>query len=395
MLCWNRFLGYSVATISLVLTLGCSEAGPHSELEQWSLQRELTIGSIDDSDQALTRVGSLAVDAEGTIYLTQPQEHLIRIFSSAGELVRIAGRAGQGPGEFQSMGSLGWLGDSLSIGDFRNQRVSLFSREGTFIRSLNLVSPLIDEVFSPSVPERMLPDGTALVRPSFASNSIDEGTVTARPLFRIDTIGAVILKLAEASVENYQLSIRIGSGALFTSQQFGDAPLLAMPPRGAYAMVVDRTAATEESGGVIWLRKISVEGDTVFTREITYDPVPLPQQVVDSVLDLQAEQIARFPVFGSVREARAALDDRTFVPAFYTPVNQVRIGSDDKIWLKRENTPSPDARWDIISPEGEPLAFVVLPASSTIHESRGDLVWATEHDELDVTYVVRFRLVRE
>jgi hypothetical protein len=390
-----RCRSYVIGAVCLVVVCGCGDFDPQGELDQWSLERDLTIGSVSDSDQALTSVGSVAVDARGTIYVTQPREKLIRIFSSAGEFVRTVGRDGQGPGEFQSMGYLGWMADTLYISDLLNQRVSLFGGDGSFVRSLNLLSPLIDDVFLPSVPDRMLPDGTALVRPNYRARSSDGDTVTARALFRIDTTGAVLLRLAETSLENEGFSIQMGNAAIAGAQPFGDSPLLALPPDGKDVAVVGRDAASEERRGLIIVTKITADGDTVFRREIPYNPIPLPRQIVDSVLDARAERYSNIPFFDSAREARQALDDVVFVPAFYPPVSGVRAGSDGMLWLKREAIAGPQARWDILSADGDPVAYVLLPSSTVIHESQGALVWATERDELDVTYVVRYRIVRQ
>ncbi|MFG1691429.1 6-bladed beta-propeller [Gemmatimonadota bacterium] len=386
---------YLIGALCLVGVWGCGDFEPLGDLEPWSLERELTIGSIDDSDQALTSVGSMAVDARGTMFLTQPRERVIRVFSSAGEFVRTVGRDGQGPGEFQSMGYLGWMADTLCIGDFLNQRVSLFGRDGSFVRSLNLMSPLIEDVFLPSVPDRMLPDGTALVMPNYLSRSDDGDTVTARPLFRIDTTGAVLLKLVEKSLDNEALVISMGTAAFAGPQPFGDSPLLAMPPDGGFVAVVERAVASEDGRGLIHVSKITIDGDTVFRRDIPYNPIPLPRHVVDSVLSARAENFSNLPFFESVREARQALEEVVFVPDFYPPVSTVRIGSDGRFWLKRENIAGPEARWDILSTDGDPIAHVLLPSSTAIHESQGALMWATERDELNVTYVVRYRIMSQ
>lgn len=381
--------------ISVLLLVACGESPSTAGIPEWRLERDLTIGSIDDPEQSLTAAGTLTVDEEGTIYLAQPRDHQIRLYSRSGDFLAVIGREGQGPGEFSSIGYLGWLGDTLYVGDSGNQRISFFGRDGSFLRSIRLAWSVIDNVFTPRTVSRVLRDGTVLVQPSFASRLLADGTITSRPLFRMDTTGTLLRTVAETSLENSQLSIQRGTGGLYGSQPFADAPLLALAPSGEFVVVLDRTAATQDRGAAMQLRKITVDGDTAFTREIPYSPIPLPGEVVDSLLAARAESFANSPMFGSVREAREALNDAVFIPSYYPPASRILVASSGEIWVQRENVSGSERRWDILSPEGDPVGRVVLPGSTRIHDSKNGWLWATELDELDVTYVVRYRILRD
>ena len=294
--------------------------------------------------------------------------------------VQTIGREREGPGEFGVVGFLGWLTDTLYVTDRRNQRVSMFLADGLFVRSTRLMSELIDDVFPPSVPNRMLSDGTALVQPG-----------TASPLFWIDAEGKLLGRVTQFELGNSRLSIVLDDGALSATQPFSDAPLLGLPPSGDYAVVLDRYVATS-APGVMRLHKVSLDGDTLFTRELSYDPLPLPRTDVDSVIGSFAETFGEFPMFGSVRAARQALEEHFFVPAYYPAASRISVGSDGKIWVRREATGSTERRWDVLSSDGESLGHVMLPPTTVIHESQGELLWTSERDELDVSYVVRYRV---
>ena len=99
-------------------------------------------------------------------------------------------------------------------------------------------------------------------------------------------------------------------------------------------------------------------------------------------------------MFGSVREALEALHDAVFIPAYYPPASRILAASSGEIWMQRENLGGSEVRWDVLSPEGDPVGRVVLPGSTRIHDSKDGWLWATELDELDVTYVVRYRILR-
>lgn len=54
---------------------------------------------------------------EGAVYIAQPQESRIRVFDDDGTFVRYIGRAGDGPGEFRSLGWICLRSDTLWASD--------------------------------------------------------------------------------------------------------------------------------------------------------------------------------------------------------------------------------------------------------------------------------------
>lgn len=55
--------------------------------------------------------------------------------------MRIVGRQGSGPGEFQYVASMDWIGDSLWVADGRLPRVQVFSDTGRLLRGITAVLP--------------------------------------------------------------------------------------------------------------------------------------------------------------------------------------------------------------------------------------------------------------
>ena len=60
------------------------------------LQESARIGSSDSENYALTFVGGVAVADGGTLFIMQPVEHMIRVYSPSGNFVRQIGRRGSG-----------------------------------------------------------------------------------------------------------------------------------------------------------------------------------------------------------------------------------------------------------------------------------------------------------
>ncbi len=50
--------------------------------------------------------------------------------------------------------------------------------------------------------------------------------------------------------------------------------------------------------------------------------------------------------------------------------------------------------WLVLDPSGEPAATVVTPAALRVLAITRDRVWGVESDELDVDYIVGYRIVR-
>jgi len=377
----------------LYLTSGCGEPSIQGRTPEWELEPELRIGSLDDPEQALTSVLALTLGPEGEIYVSQPQEQCIKVFSSSGQFLRTIGRKGEGPGEFIALGDMGWLADTLYVSDYLNQRVSFFGPDGSYLRSMSNAWPMIEEVFSPVLISRLLDDGTALVVAGFASRAIADGTVTAHPVFRMDTTGHVLRKVAEVSVQNSQIAVQVGGGTLYTDQPFGDAPLLGISPSGDFVVILDRRAARSRDDATMHFIKITSNGDTVLTRDIRYDPVPFLTELIDSVLDSRAAD--RAGMFGSAQEARKALDQRMFRPAFFPPASNLVVADEGWIFVRREALPGPEVLWDALSPEGVHLGSVSLPSSAQVFRATDTQVWTTERDEFDVTYVARYHIRKD
>jgi hypothetical protein len=104
--------------ITSAVVVGCGNSAAVGEArETWDLAREFRMGSIDDPEQSLTHFSELQVGPDDAMYIPQPREQRIRLYSRDGGLLRTIGRLGQGPGEFQTITRLGWSGDTLWVAD--------------------------------------------------------------------------------------------------------------------------------------------------------------------------------------------------------------------------------------------------------------------------------------
>lgn len=96
-------------------------------------------------------------DSRGRVYLAGPYASQILVFDSRGRFVRRIGRLGGGPGEFNGVGSFHvGPGDSLFVLDNPQSRLSVFSPDFEFVRSIPLA-------LAPEVENEVLSDGSIII----------------------------------------------------------------------------------------------------------------------------------------------------------------------------------------------------------------------------------------
>ncbi|MFH1930787.1 MAG: 6-bladed beta-propeller, partial [Pseudomonadota bacterium] len=102
------------------------------------LVKELTIGALDEGpdEYLFVYISDVAANSKGDIYIADRQLNEIRKFDKDGKYLLTLGRAGQGPGEFQSVVRIS-VNDRDELLAFDNMmgRLSIFSDRGNLIQT--------------------------------------------------------------------------------------------------------------------------------------------------------------------------------------------------------------------------------------------------------------------
>ncbi len=100
------------------------------------LEEELKIGEAEGLEEYMfQQIGSIAVDEDERIYISDWKESHIKVYNQSGEYLRTIGRRGQGPGEFQRITRIQILKQNeLFVFDGNSRRLSFFSLDGRFIK---------------------------------------------------------------------------------------------------------------------------------------------------------------------------------------------------------------------------------------------------------------------
>lgn len=404
--------------LAAILATACgrdadSDADPF-EGARWTVDGpEIRIGSVDDPMYAFGPVVDLLPGPDGSLYSLHQREGSIRRWSPDGTPSGLVGRGGEGPGEFQRPWDMGFFGDSLWVWDLDGFHVSYFDLQGEF---LGRVSPRVDiggPEGSPPRPSRPFRDGTFLGREPAWSHEIATGELTETAFAHMGAEGGSLgtIWMQPHEPRDGLALLREDGGGTFGPQAFGDGVAYRIDDDGL--VVVERRAWTGEGEAVFTLTRIGLAGDTAFSVRVPYTPVPMAAERIDSAVVAVTESMYEFMSARQPGLARGALEQRirdaTYKPAHVPPVGGIMLDDDGNIWVRRFDPVELDPgeldtgeldpgeafnEWWIMDPHGIPLARTLTPMGLRVRHIGNDVVWGTERDDLDVDYIVRYRLVK-
>jgi hypothetical protein len=360
------------------------------DLERWKAEVEVRIGSLDDPDYAL-ELPYVLLGPDDMVYVIEQRAGKVRVFARDGQFSHGFARRGRGPGELTSPATAGFTGDTLWIFDARDRRITLFSLDGAYLEDYRFEVARTD-VRQPVMPVRIL-DGrlhVAIMDPARRTRE-PPAERFVRTTVLVDRHGEIIEVLDSVPVT--LPGIYYGQGSVVLYQPIRDDRLTVSAGDDAGSIVIDRTAPTRRADGLLRMYRLAADGDTLQERRLRYAPQELPAARRDSLLQAALD---RQPGPGVNRERDRAIRDQLFLPRFLPPVTAARRSSDGLLWLRRELLTVERPYWVILDEHLRPRARVSFPIEpERILRIQGNEVWAIERDELDVPYIVRYRLTRE
>lgn len=387
-------IGVDLLVVFSVLALA---PPPGAEAQEWTLERELTIGEALGAESALTPVAGVALDGRDRVYVGQPMDRLIRVFSSDGRFLREIGARGRGPGEVQSLSSFDLLGDSLWISDLGQDRISWFSLGGELLDTRPWRLRLGNGATRRGVPEQILRDGYAVAAPTltFGRTRTPE-ELSALPVYLVAPDRTVIRKLSSLPAEKWVLLLTFEGGRVVSSfQPLRDTPIIESLPDGAGFVEVHRPAPDARERGRFRVVIRSPRGDSTAGWEIAYRPVPVSEELRERYVARAARKITRFPSGPAEGKAREIAERALFLPDFHPPVSELVVGRDGRLWLRRERTAGHRDRWEAYTRAGRRLGAVTVQRDLRVLAANRDTLWAARTTEAGVPRVLKLSVVRE
>jgi hypothetical protein len=210
------------------------------------------------------------------------------------------------------------------------------------------------------------------------------------PTVRMDSTGAIVETLGlQPVVFPRRERTSVGGQELTAPSSPSDAPLSIQTPDGSY--LVRRSTGGAQGRATFTVARMVGLADTVFHLEVRYEPKDFDPATLDSLLFPYAGRYVERTGMDTAAVADALRRALT-LPAHQPPISYGRVGQDTTLWLRREEGASAMYAWVVISPQGEPRGTFVLPRSATILWTDGDEMWVSLPDDLEVPWLVKYRL---
>lgn len=341
----------------------------------WRVVEEIRIGTVEgDGPDVFGRIGSLALDELGRIWVLETQAQELRVFESDGSHVRTVGRRGGGPGEFSQALQVRLGPDgNIWVMDPQNNRFSLFDTAGAYLEGKRVPGGFMIIPWPGDFDQAGNYYGPI---PMPGSGPFHMGLTRYDPAFTpVDT-----LEVPRDPVEREHFELRSDHGFMMASVPFSGSLQWRLAPSGhIWSLLTDEYRLTQ----------FSASGDTL--KSVTRDFQPLPVTAAD--MDAAREELEWFV-------SQGGKIDLAKLPSRKPAAKRFFVDGDGNLWVTRivAEREDEDRIIDVFDPEGRFLGTVTLPfrpASSPAPLIRGSTLWAVTLDELEVPYVVRARLVKE
>ncbi len=337
-----------------------------------------------DGPGSLASVFNVAIGPQGRIFVAQSAPLEISVFDPQGRFVQTLGRRGPGPGEFQTLGRIGWTGNTLwalGLG-----RVHLFDAGLEFVHTVTPVMPEVPDPRTRMIPGPVMADGSILGIPFSVAGAGSE------PIMLVDETGSGARVVAHVSSAGRSIRVDPGNGrSLTVSHPWPDFPLWLNATDGSSIVVVERRVPADAASAEIRIVRIDLAGDTLVDEAHRYDPVPLTDAQREETYRTLAERHARRRP-ATAGQTYDALRDAVPAPRFHPPVTGLVVGEDGTIWLRREELRDDTVEWDVFDRSGARVSRVRLPTSVEVHAAEAGRIWGVVRDTLDVPYVQVYRI---
>lgn len=376
-------------TFPLLLLVVAVQAAP-APPQALELREELRIGSVDTPPYLLTEVGDLAV-ANGQVFVAQPKDGQVRVFDTAGRFIRAVGRQGEGPGEFRSIASIGVRADTLWVVDRYNARVTAVDLEGRVLDTRQVQGLVVPGAGRPLTPNAILGGGFFLGVTRVEGGSAGTQSDDAELVLQMDTSGRVTGKFAEHDITGALGRIMTGRRALHFTRPLRGSGLTRWSTDGSLVGLLDQRSPRSSAADSFRITLLRSPRDTVYSRWYRFQPAPVTRVIADSIRQVNFRELAEIGINRLL--AQRVIEDSLGIPNFLPAVREFVIGLDGTVLVGREAGEG-ERSWLVLNRRGDFVAHFSAPAALKVLDFGGGSVWGTIRDDLDVPYVVRFRLLR-
>ncbi len=374
--------------LGFVLGLGMPGSIATAQVPTAQLREEIRYGSVWDEDSMLTWVSGLATYGDSLLLVLDGADQAIKVFDWSGEPIGQIGRPGSGPGEFTDPQSVGVRNDTIFVRNAGKRSLILLNISGDELARFTFPGiPVAGGARFVPAPSGLFPDGTFLGIASASRPYLyKEHSEYSIPILKVGRTGEVLdtlgfhrmftgkrIRLSGVMADPYLLPAETPSDAFSFSTELGIVAVAEPFPEGHDAQY--RITAIRHTG------------DTIFSRLYPFQPQRIRGEM-RTALALRFGRLAQ-----ESARLREALEGAYAARPHMPPVSGIRIDRDGRLWVGREEVPGEPVVWEVLSPQGDPLFNIELPAEVILGISSGNHLWTVEKDELGVQFVVRYRIL--
>lgn len=349
---------------------------------RWSLVEELRIGrTVGEGPDVFGRIGSLAEDPLGRLWVADPMAAEIRVFARDGSHVRTIGGKGEGPGEFQDPRAM-LLGPdgNIWIDDARLRRWEVFDTAGVRIAGYPGKSNLGGGVRVWTEDGRLLEANVHITRGLPGPEVPETRAVYYGRRLTSDGQLVDVDSVPFPETPPYEAVHFRQTGSSYRIRQV--LPLTHRP-RGIVGPDGDNWIT--DGGGIYAIRRQRMSGDTVLVIKREYEPVPV------SAAALATAAEALIPPEGMTSDDNDA--DR--LPSVHAPFEDFFPATDSTLWVRR--AAANGQVFDVFDAKGRYLGVPEMGIDAADLQPRlitHDRVYAVLEDELGVQRIIVLRIER-
>ena len=418
----RRITSISPQALFLALTSTAFSPGGAQALPTLRLVEDLR---IDGAALDISGIGDMVLRPGGGVVMVEPQDFRLRFFDGTGKEIARFGRRGEGPGEF-SMGNqispvsapvqLGLFGDSVSA--YNARRFVLISADGRLVRTI----PQPDRLpggggrggARPEAgPDRVVIEfrPNALVPGAYAMGSISWGRITPERRVQDSETGygiasqageiTKVLAMVPPNENSFVNVITDGSGSsVGSSVPFVESVYRSIAKDGS-RIAFGVTTIISDRQAALRITVVRTSGDTAFSRDYAFTPVPVAKRVADSVLTERMKSYRPAPDSKVPPRVSPAIADqmesklRAAMPKWTSAYRSIAFGADNSIWVSLPSTER-GRQYLLLDERGNRIAMVDVPKGMNVSPglSTRTVAWGVVFDADDLPSIVRYRVTR-
>lgn len=373
--------------ILLLISISAFQTTPYTEAQSLKeiyatgtakLSAELTIDDSSLPDGVFFgQIYHFALDRSGTVYACDVRAHNIKKFDSAGKFIKVIGRQGQGPGEFNRSWDVAVSRDGIIVYDMGNRRLCALTAEGEHLQCLTIQR-------ADGNPRKMksLPNGDVVIEREIIH--FGEGDKPQDCIIQVYSPDLTHKKtiLSHPVWRNKYRQIQ----GMFSNiiQPFSPDVYWDVTSDGniIIGFAADYTIEIH-----------NVEKGEISTFSLKYDPV----KVTDEDKEKFFAGLTSSTSNGSRMEIPKEIKEMTEFPKNKPAFTNILVDPEGNILVfpSQKISDTPEIVFDAFDPDGTFIGRVKLSSKSSFPhnaEVHNGFIWVIEHDEVGLTKIVKYRI---